>query len=437
MGAQSAEWIAMARVVRRAGWGATGPEIDAAVLVGRAAYIDSLVAIPSTDRGAAATPSPSFDVIAPLAQGADVAAQQQRNQALGQQLLTLGDWWLRRMIGADQPFSEKLTFTWHNHFATSAEKVLSAPAMLAQNTTLRRLGRGDFRELAQAMLVDPAMLNWLDGQQNTVKGANENLAREFMELFALGHGVAYSESDVRDGARALTGWRIDPSGVAVLQPKLHDSTGKTVLGVTGDLDQAGFGDAVLAQPGSARHITSRMYRQFVSDRDPSPAVVNRMVAAYGHRRDLSSLIRTLFTDPSFDAGAGSYVIGPVEWLVGAVRALGLRPAPGAPARTLLAVLRSLGQVPFYPPNVSGWPSGQAWLSTSAADLRVRAATALVRGVDLSAIEATAPSDRIDAVGYRLGIGSWSARTVAALRPSLDRPPQLVAVALNSPEYLVH
>ena len=106
--------------------------------------------------------------------------------------------------------------------------------------------------MTQAMLIDPAMLFWLDGEKNTVNGANENLAREFMELFALGHGDGYTEDDVRNGARALTGWRIDPSGAAVLRPRLHDQTSKTVLGVTGNLDQVGFGDAVLARPASAR-----------------------------------------------------------------------------------------------------------------------------------------------------------------------------------------
>jgi uncharacterized protein (DUF1800 family) len=437
MGAQSGEWIAMARVVRRAGFGATGTQVDAALSLGRLNYLNSLLVDSAPDSGAAATPPPSFEAVAPLAPGADQSARKKRNEALREQLLDLGDWWLRRMIAADRPFEEKLVFTWHNHFATSAAKVRSAPAMLTQNTTLRRLGHGDFRELAQAMLVDPAMLDWLDGQKNTVKGANENLAREFMELFTLGHGVAYTEADVKDGARALTGWRIDRSGLAQLQPKLHDSTTKTVLGVTGNLDQAGFGDAVLAQPGSPRHVAARMFRQFVSDLDPSPAIVDRLVAGYGGGRDLSSLLRTLFTDPGFDAAAGSYVLGPVEWLVGAARALALRPTEGAATRKMLAVLRSLGQVPFYPPNVSGWPSGQAWLSTSAADLRVQAATALGRSADLSSIESTAPADRIDGVGYLLGVGAWSARTVAALKPSLSRPPELVAVALNSPEYLVH
>jgi uncharacterized protein (DUF1800 family) len=437
---QSDSWIAMARLVRRAGFGATGAEVDAAVALGREAYVAQLLASTSTsaaDRGARATPAPRFAPIAALPNHPTQDAKKARGAQMRQQISTLTSWWVRRMIAVDSPFPEKLAFCWHSHFATSATKVRSAPLLLAQNTTLRELGRGDFRTLAQALLIDPAMLIWLDGQQNTLKGANENLAREFMELFTLGHGVAYTEADVKDGARALTGWRVTTSGHAQLVGRLHDQSTKTVLGVTGDLDQAGFGDAVLAQPGSARHVATRMYRQLVSDTDPSSATVDRLVAAYGPGRDLSALLRALLTDPSFAAAADSIVVGPVEWVVGAARALGLT-VPDAPAsRPFLAVLRALGQIPFYPPNVSGWPSGQAWLSTAAADIRLRAAGVMVRSADLSTVEAASAADRLDVVGHRLGIGAWSARTAAALAPSLGRPPELVALALNSPEYLVH
>ena len=114
------------------------------------------------------------------------------------------------MIAVDQPIHEKLTLLWHNHFATSARKVRVAAYMAAQNQKLRTLSLGDFRTLAYAMLTDAAMLRWLDGQSNTAKAANENLSREFMELFALGHGNGYTEADVREGARALTGWVIEP-----------------------------------------------------------------------------------------------------------------------------------------------------------------------------------------------------------------------------------
>ena len=438
MNPQTPGWIAMARLVRRTGFGATGPEVDAALRQGPSAYVSRILTATAVgDSGAESTPAPKVAAPARLPDHPSAADKKARAQAQRQQISTLTAWWVRRMIAVETPFPEKLTFCWHNHFATSATKVRSAAELLAQNTTLRERGRGDFRTLAQAMLVDPAMLIWLDGQKNTVKGANENLAREFMELFTLGQGVAYTEADVRDGARALTGWQVTSAGAAHFVPKLHDQTAKTVLGVTGNLDQAGYGDAVLAQPGSARHIATRMYAQFVSDSAPGSAVIDRLVAAYGPGRDLSALLRTLLIDPSFAAAADSIVVGPLEWVVGAARALRLK-VPDAPAaRPYLATLRALGQIPFYPPNVSGWPSGQAWLSTAAADVRLQAAATMVRSADLSAVEAVPSAGRLDAVGYQLGIGAWSARSVAALTPSLARPSDLVALALNTPEYLVH
>jgi uncharacterized protein (DUF1800 family) len=309
--------------------------------------------------------------------------------------------------------------------------------MAHQNDTLRRLGTGDFRTLAQAMLVDPAMLFWLDGQKNTLAGANENLSREFMELFALGHGDGYTETDVREGARALTGWRIgQDQASAVFRPRLHDQRSKTVLGVTGNLDQVGFGDAVLARPASAGHVCGRWYGQLVSDTPADAATLDRLVAGYGSNRNLSAMLHAIYTDPSFARAANTIVTGPVEWLIGAVRALRV-PMTDATTKKCAGVLRALGQLPFYPPNVSGWPSGHAWLSTAAADLRTQAALMLAAAGDLSFVSGTATSHRIDAVGYQLGIGNFSERTVAALQPLTGNPAQLVALALTSPEYLVH
>jgi uncharacterized protein (DUF1800 family) len=433
---QSAQWIATARLLRRAGFGTTGTAVDAAVRTGAAAYIASAVAADyGADPGAKATPPPTFDAIPPLGQGASKADRQQRNTKIAAQLSTVTTWWIRRMVAVDQPFGEKVTFTWHNHFATAATKVRSAPWLLAQNQTLRRLGRGDFRTLALAMLTDAAMLRWLDGEKNTAKAPNENLSREFMELFTLGHGDAYTETDVREGARALTGWRINPDGTTRAVPRLHDNGSKTVLGVTGNLDCVGFCDAVLAQPGAARYLATRTWGQLVSDAPPASPVVDRLVAAYGAQRDLSGLLREMFTMPQFATTVGTKVINPVEWLIGAVRALRVPVADDTAARKLVVVLRALGQVPFYPPNVSGWPSGHAWLSTAAADARVQAATALAAAGDLTIVSRAAQSDRVDAAGYLLGIGSWTARSRTVLAGSTGDPKRLVAVALTTPEYL--
>jgi uncharacterized protein (DUF1800 family) len=436
MSAQSPAWIAAARIVRRSGFGATGRAVDAAVRLGTAGYLEQVLGSTAADPGASATPVPRFPAIPAAGRNAARADKLARNQAAREQLRTLTAWWVRRMVAVHQPWPEKRTFCWHDHFATAATKVRRATLMAQQNETLRDLGQRDFRTLAQAILVDPAMLDWLDGEKNTVRGANENLSREFMELFALGHGDGYTETDVREGARALTGWRIAADGSSRLRPALHDQGSKTVLGVTGNLDQAGYCDAVLGRPESARFVCASLWRQYVSDTGPDQPTLDRLVAAYGAGRQLTGLFTALFTDPGFAQAANSFVVGPVDWLIGAVRALRVPVADDAAALKLATVLRGLGQLPLYPPNVSGWPSGQAWLSTAAADLRMAAAADLAKAGDLSFVTAAAAGDRIDAVGYLLGIGRWSDRSSAALKPAVGNPERLVTIALNAPEYLV-
>ncbi|MEP6599106.1 MAG: DUF1800 domain-containing protein [Actinomycetota bacterium] len=431
MSTHSAQWITTARLLRRTGFGTTGAAVDASVPIGAAATVASMMSAPST----APLPPPSFEPVAQLSKGASKEERHKRNEQLRAQLTELTTWWLRSMIATPHPFTEKLTFLWHNHFATAANKVRYAPLLLAQNQTFRRLGRGDFRALALAMLTDAAMLRWLDGEKNTAKAPNENLSREFMELFTLGHGDDYTETDVREGARALTGWRIAPDGSVAMRAKLHDTGTKTVLGVTGNLDQVGFCDAVLAGPSSARFVATRMWGQLVSDQPPPSAVVDRLVAAYGPRRGLSALLTTMLTAPEFAAARATTVIGPLEWVVGAVRALHVPIDDVAAAKKILVVLRALGQIPLYPPNVSGWPNGHAWLSTAAADTRMQAAVAFADAADLSALSSTAQSQRVDAVGHLLGIGEWTTRSRSVLSGAAGNPQRLAALALNTPEYL--
>ncbi len=439
MAGQSTQWVATARVLRRAGFGVTGSEVDAAVTRDWPAYVDAMLgANPDADPGAAATPMPSLAEPRPPGKGATPAARKQYNQQLSEQQGVLSDWWLRRMVSVGQPVHEKLTLLWHNHFATSAQKVRSAAHMAAQNQKLRTLSVGDFRSLAYTMLTDAAMLRWLDGQSNTAKAPNENLAREFMELFALGHGNGYTEDDVRNGARALTGWVIGADGRTSMIPKRHDGGAKTLFGLTRNFDAAEFCDTVLAQPKSAEYVAGRLWQQLASDDPPSPQALGRIVSAYGPGRNLRALTKAILTDEEFTGGRAAVVNTPTEWLVGVIRALQVPlDKPGKPAQLKWAeaTLRTLGQRPFYPPSVGGWPSGQVWLSTASAGARLRAATQLARAGDLSSIESTAAGDRIDAVGYLIGVGAWSDRTVEALQPLLRQPPQLVAAAVNTPEYL--
>ncbi|HZC91055.1 MAG TPA: DUF1800 domain-containing protein [Mycobacterium sp.] len=436
MAGQSSGWITTARVLRRVGFGVTGPQVDAVAAQNWSKYVDTaLGADPEADPGARATPMPTLPILRGPGKGTAVADRKEFNHQLSGQMDELSDWWLRRMVAIRQPVHEKLTLLWHNHFATSAQKVRAASHMAAQNQKLRGMSLGDFRTLAYAMLTDAAMLHWLDAQTNTAKAPNENLAREFMELFTLGHGNGYTEDDVRQGARALTGWVIRPTGQTMMAPKRHDHTAKTIFGVTNNFDAAGFCDTVLAQPKSPQYIAGRLWQQLASDTEPSPQALDRFVSAYGPRRDLRALTRAILTDDDFVNNPAAIVNTPVEWLVGVVRTLGVPIDSPARMKMVNTTLHALGQRPFYPPDVGGWPHGRVWMSTASADVRMRAASQLARAGDLSTIEDAAEDDRIDAVGYLIGVGAWSDRTVAALQPLARKPVQLVAAAVNTPEYL--
>jgi uncharacterized protein (DUF1800 family) len=436
MAGQSAQWITTAQVLRRAGFGVSGPQVDTVVAQNWPTYVaTALGSDPDADPGAVATPMPALTLLRAPGKGATADARKQHNHRLNEQMTELSGWWLRRMVVVQQPVHEKLTLLWHNHFATSAQKVRIPAYIAAQNQKLRTLSLGDFHTLAYAMLTDAAMLRWLDGQANTAKAANENLAREFMELFALGHGDGYTENDVRAGARALTGWVVKPTGQTSMVRKRHDRSDKTLFGVTRDFDAGGFCDTVLAQPKSAGYIAGRLWQQLASDDPPSSQTLDRLVTAYGPRRDLRALTQAIFTDQEFTGSRAAIVNTPVEWLVGVIRTLQVPVDTPKRLKMVDSTLKTLGQRPFYPPSVGGWPGGRVWLSTASAGARLRAATNLARAGDLSSIEDTAAADRIDAVGYLIGVGAWSDRTAAALEPLVRRPAQLVAAAVNTPEYL--
>lgn len=436
-----ATWTSAAHLVRSTGFGATGSLVDAVAAAGPATWLEtSLRADPQSDPGVKATPAPTFQAVEAPGKGASQERRLELRKLAREQVTDLVRWWIRRMVAVENPMTEKLTFGWHHHFATSATKVRSAGMLLAQNEKLRSLGRGGFTALAEAMVKDPAMLYWLDGQKNSAKAPNENLAREFIELFALGHGSGYTEQDVREGARALTGWVIRPAedgapSTARFVRKRHDSGAKTLLGTKGTLDADDVVRVVLGQPASAPFVVSRWWRLLASPEAPPADTLTRAVAAYGPSRDLTAMLRALLTDPGYAAAAGSHVVSPVEWVVGAMRALAV-PTDEKALRTVMGVMRSLGQLPFYPPNVSGWPSGQAWLSTASATTRVHAAAMLAAAGDLSPVEDAKAPSRVEVVTHLLGLPTVSARTAAELKRHVSDPRKLVVAALVSPENLV-
>jgi uncharacterized protein (DUF1800 family) len=317
-------------------------------------------------------------------------------------------------------------FFWHGHWATSVEKVHSPQLMLAQHRTFREAP--DFSVLAHRMVTDAALMIWLDGQHNTKRSPNENLARELMELFMLGGGN-YTEQDVKEAGRALTGWRISLTTEAMLfDPPSHDPAKKTILGVTDEFDADKLVELLLRQPACPQFIASRLWSRYGSAVAEIPDQLReKMVAQFPSP---TAMLRVLFEDGAFPASKGQLSKQPVEWLVGAMRQLSIRPA-GLPAEVrqrLLDGLGRMGQTPFAPPSVGGWPAGVAWLTTGAAQVRLALADELAR---LAEPDRLAPED----LAYLLCVDGWTDRTYAALRDARS-PRQLLTLGLASPEYLV-
>ena len=352
MTAQSAHWIATARGLRRAGFGASGPQIDAVAAGDWSAYLDgALGSDPDADPGAQATPLPAFDTPRRPGKTATKAARQQYATQLSAQMAELSGWWLRRMAAVARPDSREADPGVAQPLRhVGREGPRAAAYMAAQNQKLRTLKLGDFRTLAYAMLTDAAMLRWLDGQTNTAKAANENLSREFMELFALGHGNGYTETDVREGARALTGWVIGADGTTSLAPQATRPRRQ---------DRAGRRAATSTPPDSATpfslnrsrppYLATRLWTQLAGDDPPSDAALGRLVGAYGPRRDLKALTKAVLTDPEFPGARATVVTAPAEWLVGAgARAAGRRSTPTPSGRLVDRALHRAGPAAVLP-----------------------------------------------------------------------------------------
>jgi uncharacterized protein (DUF1800 family) len=430
----------VAHLLRRATFGPTAAEVDTAAAVGVDATVKLLVSPTAPD--ALTLPQLGPDPYAALPAGAARDARQKAQQTARDQITALVQWWVERMVATPHQFSEKLLFFWHGHWATSVQKVKSAVMMLGQLQTMRQYGRGDFAILVKAMLRDPALIVWLDGQQNTVKAPNENLARELMELFTLGIGN-YTEDDVRQAARVLTGWAVNRTTLqSYFIPNRHDNAAKTVLGKTGNFDVDSYADLLMAQPANATFLANRLWFRFASG-DPIPAATaDRLTAAYRPARDISALATAMFTDEAFPATRAQLVKQPIEWVVGALRQLAIDPSQ-LPAdrrkQLVLAGLNGLGQVPLQPPSVGGWPSDAAWLTTSSLQVRLRVAAGFAAVAGQSALDAVSTgtaSSKVDALARLLVVDAWTDRTRAVLTAATGNPRQLITVGLVSPEYTV-
>jgi uncharacterized protein (DUF1800 family) len=376
-----------AHLLNRAGFGGTPTEISRLAGLGLDGAVDSLV---DYEQVADATPNPEWAKPEPdrMLHYREVnrtgtpeekrQLQQETQRLQRQRLMELRGWWLQRMATGPRPLQERMALFWHGHFATSFDKVRDAYFMWRQNDIFRRLATGNWELLLLEVGQDPAMLVWLDQAQSRREHPNENFAREVMELFALGEGH-YTEHDISEAARALTGWSLDREAQAyIYRPAIHDNGSKTIFGRTGNFDGDDFIGLLVRHPQAARFITAKIWNYFAGS-EPSPALNEALAADFrANGNHFKPLLKTLFRSEEFYSAdiVRNQVKSPVQWLVGTVRML---ESSLPPALISWGMTRQLGQDLFAPPNVKGWDGGVTWITTNTLLTRYNDAQSLVQG----------------------------------------------------------
>lgn len=274
--------------------------------------------------------------------------------------------WVEKMINTPTPLREKMTLFWHGHFACRSNNPFFAQQL---NNIQRENCLGSFKTLLVEVSKSPAMLQYLNNQQNRKGKPNENFARELMELFTLGRGN-YTEQDIKESARSFTGWMYDRDGSFIFRPNLHDTGTKTFFGKIGNFDGENIIDIILDKPETAEFIARKVYKFFVNDKPNETHVKELALAFFNSKYDISELMKKMFTADWFYApeNVGNKIKSPAEFLVGLSREFYV--TYNKP-QVLIQLQSSLGQYLFNPPNVAGWPGGQSWIDSSSLMLRMR------------------------------------------------------------------
>ena len=426
-----AKRLEISRLFNRFAFGPRPGEFAEALKVGPAAFKKSLLNPPAIDLGAPKEPVFADLGPRPAPKSADSA---EFSQALGAQKKELTLWWLDQMVLTEKPLQERMVWFWHGHWATSIGKVNYALPMMTQNQTFRKFALGNFNDFSQAMLLDGALQVWLDGNENTLKAPNENLAREVMELFVLGVN-RYTEKDVKELARALTGYQVPRStGVVTLNQKRRDTGAVTILGKTAVMTGPEAMNHLVNQADCPRFLAERIWYRFISSNQSLPKDHPLIKALAG--RDIQQGLTVLLNGKDLTNSKYSIVKSPVEWFVAVCKALELTPSKMNSFAKLNGYLDKLSQIPFSPPNVGGWPTDEAWLSSASAQFRIVFADWLVKQADLSALEAIAPDKRVAYLADLLAVPEWTSRTAVALGDLQKVPARLLSLAICSPEYVV-
>jgi uncharacterized protein (DUF1800 family) len=380
------DFDAAAHLLVRAGFGGSPEEIQKIYALGLEKAVDSLINAPLENDlpPAWARPDDQDELHAAMQEAATPQEKQMARKLLREkfndEMKDLILWWIARMVNTPSPLAEKMTLFWHGHFATSGQKVRPAYKMWLQNETLRQNALGNFRALIKAVSRDPAMMVWLDLVQSKKESPNENFAREVMELFSLGEGH-YTEFDVKEAARAFTGYRINQAEQSFrFAERQFDPGIKTFMGKTGPWDGDQILDIIVSQPACARFIAAKIWKFFAYD-DPEPKLVEALASEFRNSHyELRPFLKSLFLSEEFygSQACDSQIKSPVQFLVQALRTLPI----SLPNSNLVEyVLRQMGQIPFFPPNVKGWDGGKSWINTATLTFRYKLAHQLVDGAN--------------------------------------------------------
>ena len=401
-------WSEAAHLVRRAGFGGSPTEISRIHALGREGAVEALLEaaddgfeLPEWARPEAMAEEARerFAMLRDRRRELAGASEEEREKARQEFVrerqrdsrlrgIEAQRWWFERMRTTTAPLREKMVLFWHDHFATSLQKVREPGLMLRQNELFRRHAFGDFKALTHEVLRDPAMMIYLDVQNSKKGQPNENFAREVMELFTLGEGN-YSEADIKEAARAFTGYSLNRlTGETTHNPKAWDEGEKTVFGKTAAFDGDGVIDLLFEQEAAARYVPSKLWKFFVADEAP-PLVVKELAEVFlasGFR--VEAVLREIFLSRAFyDAPVfRDQIKSPVQFLLQLSRELELESLPDGYA---MAAQLQLGQSLFLPPNVAGWDWGKGWINTNTLLNRYHAAGVLTKG----AADLNEPEDR--------------------------------------------
>jgi len=329
--------------------------------------------------------------------------------------------WVSKMINTDNPLREKITLFWHGHFACRNNNPMYAQQL---NNIQREHGLGSFRTLLIEVSKSPAMLQYLNNQQNKKGKPNENFARELMELFTLGRGN-YNEADIKESARAFTGWTYDKDGTFFFRKNQHDDGTKTFFGKTGNFEGEQIIDIILEKPETATFISRKIYKFFVNDQPNEVHVKELADHFYQSKYNTAALMRKMFTSDWFYSpeNVGTKIKSPAEFLVGLSREFFV--TYNKP-QVLIQLQSSLGQYLFNPPNVAGWPGGQNWIDSSSLMLRMRIPSLVLNDGE---IDFSGKADPEDEAVIALS------RTATTIANNTRKPKSYVNAQANWPKFL--